>query len=378
VFGPEARITVPTLNERNLRRYLAEGPRLRIAPIPSIYFGAIRRLVADHDLVMLVEGSSYMDTWSSALLWAFLWATRCAHDAGKPCLAYAVDAGEMRSSLNRRLVRSEASKTDLIIARSGAAAERLRSWGVSAPMEVTADNAFTFTPDRADEELLPRVWPGEDSGMVGIAPVDFYLWPVVFRPWGRRRDCYRWPYYFSRSAERCRLSDELATGYARLADRVAGELGRRVAFIAMEQLDEPLCQASRERMVRPDRARVFSSREYHASQLTVLLRSLAALATSRFHACVLSLAAAVPQVALGHDLRLATIYHDLGLDDWFIRPDEAAMFDRLRDGLAGLLADPEKQRPLLRRGFADHLARARRNRELLAGFARARGLPTSV
>ena len=376
MFGPEAHITVPTLNERNLRRYLIEGPRLRIAPIPSIYFGAIRQLVVRHDLVMLVEGSSYMDTWSSALLWAFLWATRCAHDAGKPCLAYAVDAGEMRSGLNRRLMRSEASKTDLIIARSAAAAERLRSWGVSAPIEVTADNAFTFAPDRADEGMLSRAWPGADGGVVGIAPVDFYLWPVVLRPWGRRRDCYRWPYYYSRSAERRRRSAELAAGYARLADRVATELDRRVAFIAMEQLDEPLCQASRERMVRPDRARVFSSREFHASQLTTLLGSLDALITSRFHACVLSLAAAVPQIAVGHDLRLATIYHDLGLDDWFIRPDLKVMFDRLRDKLAGLLVDPEVQRPLLRRGLADHLARARRNRQLLADFARARGLTT--
>ena len=31
------------------------------------------------DMVLLVEGSAYMDTWTSALLWAFLWTTHCAH-----------------------------------------------------------------------------------------------------------------------------------------------------------------------------------------------------------------------------------------------------------------------------------------------------------
>ena len=57
VLGPEARITVPTLNEANLRRYLAESATLRIAPMPTLYFAAIRRLVAESDLVLLVEGS---------------------------------------------------------------------------------------------------------------------------------------------------------------------------------------------------------------------------------------------------------------------------------------------------------------------------------
>ncbi len=92
VLGREAHITVPTLNEANLRRYLAEDPALRIAPMPTLFFASLRRMVRDSDLVLLVEGSTYMDTWGSPLLWAFLWATHCAAEMGKPCLAYAVDA----------------------------------------------------------------------------------------------------------------------------------------------------------------------------------------------------------------------------------------------------------------------------------------------
>src|SRR5579864_9146875 len=40
VLGPDAVITVPTLNEANLRRYLKEGSGLRIAHIPAVYFRA--------------------------------------------------------------------------------------------------------------------------------------------------------------------------------------------------------------------------------------------------------------------------------------------------------------------------------------------------
>jgi polysaccharide pyruvyl transferase WcaK-like protein len=376
VLGPEALITVPTLNPQNLRRYVQEGPNLRIAQFPSLFFFELRRLVRQHDLVILVEGSSYMDTWGSALLWAFLWTTRCAHAAGKPCLAYAVDAGQL-SSRNQLLTRHEASKTDLIVARSAGAADRLRSWGVRAPMEVTADNAFTYQPIPADAGLLHREWPEATSGIVGLAAVDFHLWPVVMRPWGRAEDCYRWPYYFSRSPERRRASIELAEEYAALADRIVEEHHRSVALIGMEQVDETLATSIQSRMRHPDQARVFSSRVYDASQMTVLLRGLDLLVTSRYHASVLSLASSVPQVAVGHDLRLLTLYRELGLaDEFFIDRHSSAVFEVLRERVDLLLAEPTRQRAILRRGHDEHLTAARRNRDLLHAFVTAQGFAT--
>jgi polysaccharide pyruvyl transferase WcaK-like protein len=127
-------------------------------------------------------------------------------------------------------------------------------------------------------------------------------------------------------------------------------------------------------MTHADQARIFSSREYNASQMTALLRSLEILVTSRYHACVLSLAAQVPQVAVGHDTRLATIYQDLGLKDrWFIEPGSAnrpapEIFVRLRERIESLLENPVLQKDLLCRGYEEHLNRARQNRRLLADF----------
>jgi len=376
VLGPEAYITVPTLNETNLRRYLQEGPYLGIAPIPSLFFAAIHRLVKEHDMLLLVEGSTYMDTWGSALLWAFLWATRCAFAAGKPCLTYAVDAGEVRSPLNRRLVCSEANKTDLIIVRAQAAAERLRSFGVRAPIEVTADNAFTFCPERADEGWVQRAWPEATAGqgMVGLAVVDPYLWPAVMRPWGRREDCYKWPYYYTRSPERSCATEALAGSYAALADSLVSEHGKAVALICMEQVDEPLARQVHRRMATADQARVFSAREHNASQMTVLLRSLDLLVTARYHACVLSLAAQVPQLAVGHDLRLKTIYAELGLQDrYFCDARDPNLVPLLKERVDDLLAQPASVRDLLRRGYQEHAAQAGRNRVLLSDFVQARG-----
>jgi polysaccharide pyruvyl transferase WcaK-like protein len=376
VLGPEAHITVPTLNETNLRRYLQEGPYLDIAPIPSLFFASIHKLVEEHDMLFLVEGSTYMDTWGSALLWAFLWATRCAHAAGKPCLTYAVDAGEVKSPLNRLLLCSEASKTDLIIVRAQAAAERLRSFGVRAPIEVTADNAFAFRPESADEGWVQWAWPvaAAGGGIAGLAVVDPYLWPVVMRPWGQHEDCYKWPYYYTRSAERSRATEALAGSYAALADSLVVEHGKAVALICMEQLDEPLARQVLRRMAHAGQARIFSAREYNASQMTVLLRSLDVLVTARYHACVLSLAAQVPQLAVGHDLRLRTIYGELGLRDrYFFDPRDPNLVHLLQERVEEMLAHPASVRDLLWRGYQEHATQAGRNRALLSDFVQARG-----
>jgi polysaccharide pyruvyl transferase WcaK-like protein len=373
VLGPHARLTVPTLNAVNLRRYLQPDPTLRIAPIPTVFFAAVRSLVREHDLVVLVEGSAYMDTWTPALLWYFLWATRCADEAGKPSLAYAVDAGQL-SRLDRWLTRRVASRSELIVTRSEAAARRLRSWGVTAPITATADNAFNFRPDPADAAWLEATWP-EGARAVGLALVDFSRFPVVVRPWGRQQDRYRWPYYFAHSPARRQTSRTLAEGYAAVADRIVARHRRPVALIAMEELDEPLARAVQDRMHHPGRTKVFSSREHDASRMTTLLRSLDLLVTSRYHAAVLAMAAAVPQLAVGHDLRLVSLYQELGLaDDLFVKGGASPeVFAAVTERVERLLANPAPVRAALRRGYQTHAAAARRNRELLRGFALRHG-----
>jgi polysaccharide pyruvyl transferase WcaK-like protein len=378
VLGPRARITIPTLNEANLRRYVHESPFLKIVPMPTLFFGAIRRLVKESDLVLLAEGSTYMDTWGSPLLWLFLWATHCAAVMGKPSLAYAVDAGSL-SPANRRRVRSIASRTGLIVTRNRVAADRLRSVGVTAPLESTADNAFTFQPQEADRDWPLHDWPRARSGMAGLAMVDFSLWPVVMRPWGPRERCYKWPYFFSSSPERMRSSEMLARGYASLADHVVERTGKAVALICMEQVDEAMAGQVHRRMRHPESARQFSARQYDASRMTSLLRGLDLLVTSRFHAAVLSLAAGVPQVAVGHDTRLATLYNDIDIKkSWFMDPcatggpawnfSAAELFTGLQERVDLLLKDPGLQKEFLCRGYTEHLARARQNRKFLASF----------
>ncbi len=368
LLGPHVQITVPTLNEENLHRYLDEDEYLHIAPIPSIFFFAIDKLVKEHDLVLLVEGSCYMDTWTSALLWAFLWATRSAHKHGVPCVAYAVDAGEL-SRLNSWLVKKEASKTDLIITRTKHALERLQKIGVTAPLVSTADCAFTFQEEVEDHGFLNRVWSEASSGVVGLAVVDFSLWPVVIRPWGSKKNLYKWPYYFSRSRERMNTRERLVKGWACIADRIIEEHSKKVALICMEALDQPLAEDILREMKNKDFCKVISSNDYNASQMTSILSQLDLLVTSRYHSAVLSLRARVPQIAVGHDPRLTSFYQDLNLyQDYFLHHDSPNLWEVLKQKIGLLLDNTDLQKDALEGGLSQQVNLSQKNRIILGKF----------
>jgi polysaccharide pyruvyl transferase WcaK-like protein len=381
VLGSEVYITIPTLNEKNLHRYIREDSNLKIAPIPSIFFFAVKKLVKEHDLVLLVEGSCYMDTWTSALLWAFLWTTRCASSFKIPCIAYSVDTGDL-SALNRFLVKREASKTDIIITRTKTAADKLRKIGVTAPIKHTADSAFNFQRDEKDETILKNIRtrksllkPG--AGFVGFAAVDFYLWPVVIRLWGRSEDLYRWPYYFSRSKSRKQRSDDLAAKWAGLADRMIKKHDKNVALICMEELDEPLAMNILSKMQHSENAHIFSSSDLNTSKMTGILQGLELLVTSRYHAAVLSLKSAVPQIAVAHDPRLKGLYNELEMDKKYLydyRTEKSSqIWNKINENADYLLENPEKVSSRLKYGYKQHLMGANENRQLLKEFLIEKG-----
>jgi len=284
----------------------------------------------------------------------------------KPCVAYAVDAGSA-GRFNRWLIRREASKTDLILARTQSAAERLKKWGVKAPIEVTADNAFAFQPNPQDRDFLKRVWP-EATHVVGVAAEDIYVWPVRIRLWDRKKYCYRWPYYFSHSRNSCEKSDLLAKVLAVQSDDIITEYDKDIALLSMEGLDASFAHKIQRLMKHPERTKVFTSLDYNASQMTSILRSLELLITSRYHAGVLSLPNQVPQVAIGHDLRIRDLYHDLDTSELFTDHEDSLRFWELSNDVGDVFDHYDSIKDKLKRGYEEYREREKRNPHLLRAF----------
>jgi polysaccharide pyruvyl transferase WcaK-like protein len=118
--------------------------------------------------------------------------------------------------------------------------------------------------------------------------------------------------------------------------------------------------------------RIFSAREYNASQMTAMLRRLELLVTSRYHAGVLSAAAGAPQIAISHDQRLRDLYHDLEIDEYLLEYDSPGLFQLLEQRAEHLLQNPLAQRELLRQNYLVHQMRAKSNPELLARLIKQR------
>ncbi len=367
VFGENVPITVGTLNRKNTLRTIEESRTLTVLQVPYVCVAAIWRATKQYDIAMLVEGSTFKDSWSSALLYVFLWGAWSANRHGKFTVAYAVDAGHMRP-INRALTRLVCADIDLIITRSAAAREELRSVGVSTEIAITADTSFQYRPSPPS---------GPETTTVGFAPVEFNMWPVRIRLFGRARNCYHWPYYYSWNKRRAARSRALVAAWAGLITDVVRRRGWDAQLIAMDEVDVGICNQILD-VLEPDvRARTRTVFADHAPPLAIVseLRQLSYLVTSRYHAAVLSMEASVPQMALYGDERLLTIYRELDLEHHALCSDTAPLDAELLEGFERLVQEADQQRGLLRSRLDDYfLPKCLQNRSLLASWARSVGL----
>ena len=372
VLGKNTRISVPTLNQKNLRRYLKETKTLKIRPMPSIFYFSLKKMVKNHDIIMIVEGSCYMDTWSPVLLGAFLWATSWAKKYDKPSIAYAVDSGPL-SEANKKRVKHEASKTGLIIMRTQAAANRLKEIGVKAPIQVTADTAFCFRSKPKDKDILQKLWPEiSEKQVVGLALINPYCWPVKFRLIGKKKDCYRWPYYFSQSEQRKAKAEKLSQIFAKEADRIIEKHKKAIALICMESVDESFAKKTYEKIRNKKWVKIFSSKKYNASEMNSILCNLNYLISMRYHACVLSMASGVPMIGIAHDLRIPDLFKDLGLMDLVFEYDQITP-DLLNSKVEQIINSNSYQK-LICRSYHQHQLRAKKNSELLVKYLKTKEL----
>jgi hypothetical protein len=216
--------------------------------------------------------------------------------------------------------------------------------------------------------LLWSVWPEVKGKKVfGFALIDPFCWPVTFRLFGRSRDCYRWPYYFSRSSKRTIAAEKLSGIFAAKADHIIEKYKMAVAIICMESIDDAFAEITLKKIKNKKWVRIFSSSSYNASQITSVLRSLRYLISMRYHACVLSMACGVPMIGIAHDLRIPDLFGELGLKEFCFTYDKITL-SLLSKLLDRLMSQGSNFHELVLASYKSQLARAKRNRKLLANF----------
>jgi polysaccharide pyruvyl transferase WcaK-like protein len=143
----------------------------------------------------------------------------------------------------------------------------------------------------------------------------------------------------------------------------------------MEELDAVVCakvvEALHERY-RP-RVTVASSRDLTPYEMVPLLRRLNYLVTSRYHACVLSMANAVPQMAVCHDDRLRAVYNEMGMGEFLLEHSAAGLDRALAARFDALVARGAELSDRLRHAYTErYVPKCHENRRVLHAWATSR------
>ena len=278
--------------------------RLVLVPLQTVWW------ILRHDVVLLAEGSTFKVSWSSLLLWAYLWMAFISICLRRPCIAYCVDVGDL-SPLQRRIVVWICNRLTTVIVRSHAARQRLDTWGVRREIHVSADPVLRY-PARAS---ALKGTCRNDVKRIGIAPIEFHQWPVRIRPFGPRRLCYRWPLYFSWDRTRQMRSSVAIRHFGTLCRYILNHCDCHLTLIAMEPVDDHVCSLIRDQLPPADRSRlrILTRKSESCADLLGFLRNLDFLITARYHASIVALPAAVPQIAVYHDERLEALFGEMGL-----------------------------------------------------------------
>ncbi len=371
---PRISITLTSLDRRRTLRYLEEHERLHVAGINPIFIFSMTKLVLHSDIVVLAEGSCFKENFSPALLWFFMFSAELAQRLGLPTVAYGVDAGELVPS-NAKWALDVANQMDLIMMRTEAAADLLRSSGVKRSINITTDTAFTLAPKSRvwAETVLANQGMDLKKPLVGIAFEELFWWPVVPNilkaALGIKRDKYKSIYYHTWPSDGRRKSAAMKKAVASYADWAADEFKAQIVFFAMESLDIGPCRDVMHMM--KTSSVLIDADHASAKEMAALLRRLDWLITCRYHAFILAMCGLVPAIGLGHDERIASIMDEMDfLVDYFIPYEEERVLEFLKQKTSALLANVDGVRKRMEASLPTYLKRMAENKRLFGELVR--------
>lgn len=314
-------MTVMTLDDDNVSGYFpAHVHRWKFT---TLFFWSLLRACSRHHMAILCEGSTLTTTFAEALSVFFCQAAGIMRRQGKPCIAYGSEVGHLEGWL-AKLCKDMCQDTYFIV-RTEESLRHLKALGLEG--HVGTDTAWPFRTTEglqwAQRQLHEDGWDGEKP-LVGVAVINPFWWPVhpSLGRWakalltGNHARQYDKMYFFSDSEARRQKFQRYLTETAQAVNRYQREHDAFVVILGMEKLDEEACLRFGQMVEGPHH--VYHSRNHDVFQMTGLLRQLHVLVTSRYHAAVLSMARAIPIVAVSMDDRLDGVIRETELAEGYL------------------------------------------------------------
>ncbi len=242
------------------------------------------RALREADALVLGGGGLVQDhtsVWNLPYHLSRVWGARLA---GRPVGVVGIGAGPLVGRLGRPLARASLASVVVCTARDAVSAELLQSLGVG-PVRVAADLALSLpVPEVSVEDRLV----------------------VALRPWTGRRGIL--PAGMGRTGRS--VDDWFVPEMARALDQAAGASGLEVRFVAF--------QADRDGTVHERVAEAMSTTATTVcpgvDEVVDEVARGRVVVAMRYHALVAAVLGARPAVALGYDLKVASLAADAGAE----------------------------------------------------------------
>ena len=307
-------LSVFTLDPELTRGYFRTVRQLHI---PKVFPKYLFDVIHGQHAVVACEGSMFKSKFASALATMMVGALGIASVEQKIAVGYGGEAGAMDPALEE-LVKKYC-RDALILARNEASRDVLLELGVQSTPGT--DTAWTFDPsprEVGERILREHGWNGT-SKVLAVCPINPFWFPVkpnVGRAFvnafsGIHDDVHYGSVYFHQD------DADVETKQERYLDAIANAVGRfakdRDVFVAMmgsEQLDRSACEALNERL--GGGHPVLVSDELDMYDMVSVMRTATWMVSSRYHACVTTMAGGVISGGITMDERIKNLMADRG------------------------------------------------------------------
>ncbi len=373
IFGDQFNLDMEaiTIDSAKVRRYLKD-PDVRLVelgttwPIGVKWIPRVMRLMFKKcDFTILVEGSAFTDHFSSFLLYSQFFAAAASRIVGCKVVAYASDCGALKP-FNRKLTKRFSRLLNLIIMRSHDATERMKELGITKEIITNTDTAFQYKPPAKErtDALLARLGVDPARPLVGLAPKEFFWWPVTIKFGAPKEDLYRFPYYHTWGPGDKENSARVKDEFKKYIDYCVGTLGATVLIFCMERMDYPPSKDIFD-MLDPEikkHVRLIPSNDFDLEDITGLFSRLKFLNSTRYHALVLSFIDSTPMIGVSHDARIEALFKESGLMNYYIDYRTPDLCNVMIEKTKQLLADESAIRGKAADAYGKFLERCMKNR----------------
>lgn len=374
LFGDDLlEMSIFTIDPELTRGYFRTVRQLHL---PKIFPKYLYDTIHEQHAVVACEGSMFKSKFANALSTMMVGSLGLAAVEGKIGVGYGGEAGKMDDSL-KDLVAKYCGDA-LIIARNEASKGVLAELGVAS--RSGTDTAWTFDPADPDvgrQILLDAGWDGEKP-ILALCPINPFWWPV--RPnVGRaavnavsgmyKEEHYGSVYFHAEGTDVDDAQDRYLSAIAGAVKRFLKDHDVQPVLFGSEQLDRLAAEALDEKL--GGGTPIIVSDEHDMYSMVSAMRQSTYMVSSRYHACVMTMAGGVASAGITMDERIRNLMADRGTPELALEVDSPNLEDELLVVLNQLVSDTENIRRGIDRCVYKNLERMGEMGAILVDYVRA-------